>query len=143
MSRANIEVAFQNGKLRKRTQVILPALAAIVVIAGIVRGFSLPEIIAATAFLLISYRNYVAGLFLTANSVIVREAFSTRHFRIDDVKGAKLVTGKYHFTEFGYINIEKKGGELIKVTSLRRTRIDGKDLAESINAELNKRRSTS
>lgn len=141
MARESSDMAFQNGRSRKRSVVLMSALGTIGLIVGLVRhGFS-PRMVLGAAPFLLAYRTWVSGLFLTANPDIVRNAFSTRHFRIDQVSGAKLVTDKYHFTEWGYINIEKNDGELVKVTALRRSRTDGRALAKSINAELSNRRS--
>ncbi len=143
MARENSDVAFQNGKSRKRLVLLLSAVGVIGVIVGIVHNGSSPRIVLEALVFLLAYRNWFSGLFLTANSVIVRNVLSTRRLTIDQVSGARLVTGKFHFTEWGYIKLEKKDGDLVKVTALRRSRIDGRDLAQSINAELNKRRSTS
>lgn len=144
MSTDNIEAKFQtNAGPRKRAVALLSVFGAIVVIVGIAHADSsgIPAIIAGVALLLVAYRNWVGGLLLTTNSVIIRNVLSTRRFSIGQVIRADFVAGA-GFTRWGYVKIATTGGCEVKVTSLRRSPTDGADLANSINAELKRRRST-
>jgi hypothetical protein len=99
VSRDDIEVKFQNAGPRKRAVAGLSVFGAIVVIVGIAHADSsgIPAIISGVALLLTAYRTWVGGLFLTANSVIIRNVVLTRHFSIGQVIRADFVAG-HRFT---------------------------------------------
>jgi hypothetical protein len=142
VSRDNIEAKFQNaGGPRKRAVAGLSVFGAIVVIVGIAHADSsgIPAIIAGVVLLLLAYRTWVGGLFLTSSSVIIRNSVLTRRLSTGQVIRAHFVAGP-RFARWGYIKIEMTGGGEVKVTTLRRRPTEGDDLANSINAELKKRR---
>jgi hypothetical protein len=144
VSRDNIEVKFQNNAgPRKRAVALLSVFGAIVVIVGIAHADSsgIPAIVTGVAVLLTAYRTWVGGLFLTTNSVIIRNVVLIRRLSIGQVIRAEFVAGP-RFARWSYIKIKMTGGAEVKVAALHRRPTDGDDLERSINAELTKRRST-
>jgi len=143
MSKDNVEATFQNGSSRKRAVISLTIFGSIMFIAGVgkVASGGAPFLVAGVAMLIVAYRNRIAGLYVTAEAVIVRNITSTRRIPLGQVSRAQYVPGTSGITQWGYINVGTTEGELVRVTALRRAPPDGDDLVRSINSELSKRRS--
>jgi hypothetical protein len=139
----NVEAKFPNNAgPRNRALALFGVFGVMDVTVGIVHAESsgIPAIVAGLAICLIAYRIWVGGLFLTPNSMIIRNVFSTRHFSLGEVIRAQFVRDP-RSARWGYIKIETTGGGETKITTLRRRSTDGSDLAKSINTELRSRRS--
>jgi hypothetical protein len=127
--------AFQNAS-RKRAAGAVAAYG--VIVAGIVGVFVTP--LAALAVVLVTavvvWRNLVGGLFVTPDSVIVRNLSHTLRLPRSEVAEVTVMAGADDTTGAGYVSVITRDGTCHRATGLRRDPLRGEALAAAIRDQL-------
>ena len=135
-------ISFQNDRsVRSRATGSMAAFALLLLVIAIgQRDFIAVVFPAAAAF--VAYRNWVAGLFLSAHTVTVRNVFATRRIDASEVTDVDFSLGRA-LTGWGYVRLIRRNGRNLRVTALRRDAFAGESLAAEIRRALTPRSSES
>ncbi|HVY11732.1 MAG TPA: hypothetical protein VHB18_16440 [Mycobacteriales bacterium] len=127
--------AFQNAS-RKRAAGAVAAYG--VLLAAIVGYFLHP--VAAVAVVVITawavWRNIVGGVFVTDDSVIVRNLTHTERLARSDVADVTVMANSDDTTGAGYVCLVTQDGTVHRATGLRRDPLRGEALAAAIRDRL-------
>jgi hypothetical protein len=127
--------AFQNGS-RKRAAGAVAAYG--VMLAAILGYFVAPPaailVVAITAWAV--WRNLVGGVFVTEDSVIVRNLTHTERLARSDVADVTVMANSDDTTGAGYVCLITQDGTIHRATGLRRDPLRGEALAAAIRDRL-------
>jgi hypothetical protein len=140
VSRKRDGVVFQNEGSRKRSVIGLLVFAVVVGLlsGGAKGGPNLFGFAVAVALVVVAYRNWVSGLFLTSEQLIIRNVSSTQRIPLSRLVGTEFIPGSGTLTSWGYVHVKTVDGGVVKVTALRRGPDEGDALARSINITIAK-----
>ena len=131
---------YQNGASRKRSVIGLSLFSLLVVLLsnGGRGGPNYFYLVAGVALGVVAYRNQVAGVFLNSTHLALRNILTTKKFSLDQVKGVSFVPGSALLSNWSYLSVDLIDGRTFKVTALRRSPMDGVELASNISAQISR-----
>ncbi|HEX3707255.1 MAG TPA: hypothetical protein VHV76_11555 [Mycobacteriales bacterium] len=127
--------AFQNAS-RKRAALAVAAYGVILagILGFVVTPIAAVAVVAVTALLI--WRNLVGGLFVTADSVVVRNLTYTQRLPRSEIAEVTVMAGADDTTGAGYVCVITEDGTCHRATGLRRDPLRGEALAAAIRDRL-------
>jgi hypothetical protein len=127
--------AFQNAS-RKRAALAVAAYGVILagILGFVVTPIAAVAVVAVTALLI--WRNLVGGLFVTADSVVVRNLTYTQRLPRSEIAEVTVMAGADDTTGAGYVCVITEDGTCHRATGLRRDPLHGEALAAAIRDRL-------
>ena len=137
--------AFQNQTYRDRAVSFLAIFTAVLLWLAVLnkRDLRVPDLVMAALFIVLGYRNWRAGLFVSKDGVVVRNVASSRRIPMADVSRAVFVLSPTHNAAWGLIGVETVSGTRFFVRSLRRDASGGAQLVQAINSTIERIRKNS
>lgn len=127
-------IAFRNDG-RKKAAASLSALAGLILVVSLAqRAPAIAIAVFVGITLLVAYRNWVAGLFVTADAVLIRNVTTSSRIPLDRVRSIEFRRGKQIAQGWGYVFVVDDNGRSRRVTALRRSPKAGDRLARDATA---------
>ncbi len=127
-------IAFRNDG-RKKAAASLSGLAGLILVVALAqRAPAIAIVVFAGITLLVAYRNWIAGLFVTADAVVIRNVTTTSRIPPGRVRSIEFRRGNRIAQGWGYVFVVDDNGRSRRVTALRRSPKDGDRLAREATA---------